>query len=89
MDTVRINFKKRSVAEEFTDDNSLYVIEMTKRSASDQGVCIASISDYAIEEEVLLRPGIRFKIIKMEVEPDTNRHLFHIDIIPSYMSGLS
>jgi hypothetical protein len=80
--------KQRSVAEEFSNGHSLYIIEMKKRSASDQGVCIASLSKFAVEDEVLLRPGIRFKIMKIE-EESSKRHLFYIDIIPSYMSGLN
>ncbi len=81
--------KQRPIAEEFSDGNSLYVIEMKKRAASDQGVYIGSLSQFAAEDEVLLRPGIRFKIIKIEEEKDTKRHVFYIDIIPSYMSGLN
>ena len=80
--------KQRDVAEEFGDGKSLYVIEMRKRSASDQGVCIASLSAFTAEDEVLLRPGIRFKMIKIEEEETGERHVIHIDIIPSYMSGL-
>ncbi|CAF1368411.1 unnamed protein product [Didymodactylos carnosus] len=81
--------KKRKTAELFTNGNSLYVIEMKKRSASDQGVYIAKLSQFAIEEEVLLRPGIRFKIIKVEEELETKMQIFYIDIIPSFMSGLN
>jgi hypothetical protein len=62
---------------------------MKQCSASDQGVCIGSISEFAAEDEVLLRPGIRFKIIKIEEEEGTKKHLFYIDIIPSYMSDLN
>jgi len=81
--------KQRSVAEKFSNGNSLYIIEMKKRSASDQGVCISALSAFTIEDEVLLRPGIRFKITKIEEEEGSKRHLFYIDIIPSYMSGLN
>lgn len=81
--------KQQDVAETFGDGKSLYVIEMKKRSASDQGVCIASLSAFTAEDEVLLRPGIRFKIIKIEEENNGQRHIFYIDILPSYMSGLN
>lgn len=83
--------KQRSVAEEFSAGGSLYVIEMKRRSASDQGVCIAPLSSFAAEDEVLLRPGIRFKITKIEEQEhdDGHRYIFYIDIIPSYMSGLN
>ncbi|CAF1227647.1 unnamed protein product [Didymodactylos carnosus] len=81
--------KKREAAELFGNGNSLYVIEMKKRSASDQGVYIAKLSQFTMEEEVLLRPGIRFKIIKVEEEIETKMQIFYIDIIPSFMSGLN
>ena len=81
--------KLRVVAERFSDGNSLYIIEMKQHAASEQGVCIESLSEFAVEEEVLLRPGIRFKIIKIEEEEGSNRNLFYIDILPSYMSHLN
>ena len=43
----------------------------------------------AAEEEVLLRLGIRFKIIQIQQEEGTHRNLFYIHILPSYMSHLN
>ena len=40
-------------------------------------------------EEVLLRLGIRFKIIQIQQEEGTHRNLFYIHILPSYMSHLN
>lgn len=81
--------KQRHVAEGFSNGNSLYIIEMKQRSASDQGVCIGCISEFVAEDEVLLRPGTRFKITKIEEEQSSERHLFYIDTMPSYMSNLN
>ncbi|CAF1167092.1 unnamed protein product, partial [Didymodactylos carnosus] len=50
--------KQRDVAEKFG-------------GTSDQGVCIASLSEYTAEDEVLLRPGIRFQINRIEEEIGT------------------
>jgi len=58
----------------FSNGNSLYIIQMKQRAA---------------EEEVLLRLGIRFKIIQIQQEEGTHRNLFYIHILPSYMSHLN
>jgi len=57
----------------FSNGNSLYIIQMKQRAA----------------EEVLLRLGIRFKIIQIQQEERTHRNLFYIDILLSYMSHLN
>jgi hypothetical protein len=80
--------KSRSMAEKFRDANCLYEIKMDENGACQQGVCISSISRYTIEDEVLLPPGIRFKITEMKEEEDTKRHVISITIMSLHMSTL-
>ena len=80
--------KKREVAEKFSDGNVLFVIHMVGQPVSDQGVCVSLLSRYPEEEEVLLRPGVRFKIIKTSNEEETQKRIFHLEILPSYISQL-
>ena len=69
------------VAKDFSDGNTVYVIEMNQPKASEQGYSISSISQFSREEEVLLRPGIRFTVKKIEEGQDGYQQKIHIDIL--------
>jgi hypothetical protein len=80
--------KSIAVAQEFSDGNTLYIINMKRPEASKQGLSIACVSEFSQEEEVLLRPGVRFKVMKIEEAHGTNKQLIHIDVLPSHLSSL-
>lgn len=76
------------MAEKFSGENALFIIKMEQKSASDQGVCIASLSQFTGENEVLLRPGMRFTITEIRQEKDSQRQIIFVDIIPHHLSSL-
>ncbi|CAF3805922.1 unnamed protein product [Rotaria sp. Silwood1] len=78
----------RAVAEEFIR-NALYIIDLQRYSSKDQFVDLSSISSYQDEKEILLQPGVRFQVIKVELDNTNNTHLVHIKIVPSYVSTLT
>ena len=80
--------KNITVAEEFSDGNTLFIINMKRPEASKQGISIACVSEFSQEEEVLLRPGVRFQVMKIEEAHGTNKQLIHIDVLPSHLSSL-
>ncbi|CAF2601852.1 unnamed protein product [Rotaria sp. Silwood2] len=71
--------------------NILYEIELRRHSSNDQFVYLEKISYYTDEREVLLRPGVRFRVNRvdqMESDKKINRAKIYITIVPSYVSNL-
>lgn len=77
--------KVRGVAEMF-GSNVLYIIEIQGLSHNDQFVDLSPIAFNPEEQEILLRPGVRFRIKSSEYDPRSERHVFHIIIVPSFIS---
>lgn len=78
---------RRNVAEVFAH-NVLYIIELQHHSTNDQFTSLNTISAFREEEEIILRPGVRFLVDKMQFDELTERHLVYIKIVPSYVSHL-
>ncbi|CAF3613790.1 unnamed protein product [Rotaria sp. Silwood1] len=78
---------KRYVAETF-GLNVLYIIELGRYLSYDQFTYLNKNTFIQCEQEILLRPGARFRIIKLEFDHISQRHLIYIKIIPSYISYL-
>jgi hypothetical protein len=51
-------------------------------------VDIGTISSFKDEKEILLQPGVRFQVVKVEFDDMDSLHLVHINIVPSYVSSL-
>ena len=79
--------RERDVAESFVQ-NVLYIINMQDYSLRDQFADISTISSCQQEKEILLQPGVRFQVIKVESDDLQRSHLVHINIVPSYVSSL-
>lgn len=79
--------RSRDVAEKF-GVNVLHIITIKRSSSNDQYVDLQPITYCKDEEEILLRPGVRFKIDNAYEDPNTRRYTFHIRIEPSFVSNL-
>ncbi|CAF2565574.1 unnamed protein product [Rotaria sp. Silwood2] len=77
----------RIVAEHFAL-NVLYVIEVERYLSMDQYTDLDTNTYFESEQEILLKPGTRFRVTKVELDSISGRHLVHIKIIPSYVSHL-
>ena len=77
----------REVAECF-GCNVLYFIELRRHSTSDQFIDLSTNTFIKHEDEILLRPGMRFQVDKMEFDNSTGRQLVYIKIVPSYVFHL-
>ncbi|CAF3677388.1 unnamed protein product [Rotaria sp. Silwood1] len=66
--------------------NVLYEIDLGRYRWTDQFADISSLSIFQKEDEILLRPGVRFCIDKVERQSTTARELVFIHILPSYIS---
>ncbi|CAF1147569.1 unnamed protein product [Didymodactylos carnosus] len=73
---------------EFFGTNVLYIIEIERCPSNDQYVDLSRIAYMQDEEEILLRPGVRFKIESAAYDSTFERYLFHIQIVPSYISNI-
>ncbi|CAF2518672.1 unnamed protein product [Rotaria sp. Silwood2] len=80
--------KSRQVAEMYAS-NVLYVIEIQRKLSSDQYVDLSPFSYVTEEEEILLRPGVRLKIVKYEFDSRTKRYIFYVQILPSFISNIT
>ncbi|CAF0729009.1 unnamed protein product [Adineta steineri] len=76
------------VARQFGDHNILYELQLDHHSAEDQCIKLTSLTQFSEENEILLRPGVRFRIIKIESHVCEFRHKITIEILPSYISSL-
>jgi hypothetical protein len=77
----------REVAESF-GCNLLYIIELERYVTNDQFTNLQKITSFEHEEEILLRPGMRFRVGKVKFDDETGRQLVHIKIVPSYVFNL-
>ncbi|CAF1159147.1 unnamed protein product [Rotaria sp. Silwood1] len=66
--------------------NVLYEIDLGRYRWNDQFADISSISVFETEDEILLRPGVRFCVDKVERQSTTARELVFIHVLPSYIS---
>jgi hypothetical protein len=78
---------KRNVGEFFAN-NVLYVIELRRAMSNDQFADLCDNTFWPHEEEVLLRPGVRFRVENVAFNSETGLHQVHIKIVPSYVSNL-
>jgi hypothetical protein len=79
--------RDQTVAECFLG-NVLYKIQLERSLLKDQLVDISSISSFNDEEEILLQPGVRFQVDKVELDKIKYLPLVSINIVPSYVSTL-
>ncbi|CAF3406686.1 unnamed protein product [Rotaria sp. Silwood2] len=77
----------RDVAERF-GSNVLYIIELRRYLSNDLFAYLNKNTYIESEEEILLRPGARFRVIKVQFDDISGRRLIYIKIIPSYVSNL-
>jgi hypothetical protein len=77
----------RDVAESF-GCNVLYIIELQRYLSNDQFANLKANSYIKGEEEILLRPGVRFQVDKVTFDSITGRQLVYIKVVPSYLSNL-
>lgn len=78
---------QRDVGESFAT-NVLYEIELKGATSNDQFVDLRHNSFLPDEEEVLLRPGVRFYVENVTRDSEKNLHVVRIKIVPSYISYL-
>ncbi|CAF4645386.1 unnamed protein product [Rotaria sp. Silwood1] len=78
---------KQNVAENF-GFNVTYVIELRRHSCDDQFTFLDQNTHYKQEEELLLRPGTRFRVTAVQYDNLTRRPLIYIKILPTYVSHL-
>ena len=79
--------RDQNVAEQFAQ-NVLYIIELQGYSLKDQFVDVSTISSCQEEKEILLQPGVRFQVVKLEFDDMKRLHFVYINIVPSYVSSL-
>jgi hypothetical protein len=79
--------RDQSIAENFAK-NVLYVIELQHYSLKDQFADMSTISSFKGEQEILLQPGVRFQVVKLEFNDMKSLYSVHINIVPSYVSSL-
>jgi hypothetical protein len=77
----------RDVAESF-GCNVLYIIELQRYLSNDQFANLKINTYKQSEEEILLRPGVRFRVDKVKFDGVTGRQLVYIKVVPSYVSNL-
>ncbi|CAF3151616.1 unnamed protein product [Rotaria sp. Silwood2] len=77
----------RDVARNF-GHNVLYIIELQQYLSSNQFTYLSNNSYIESKEEILLKPGTRFQVIKVESDCRLKRELVYIKIIPSFVSNL-
>ena len=79
--------RDRDVAEKFAQ-NVLYIINMQDYSLRDQFADMSTISSCQHENEILLQPGVRFQVTKLEFDKMKKPSIVHVNIVPSYVSSL-
>ncbi|CAF2115982.1 unnamed protein product [Rotaria magnacalcarata] len=78
---------KRDVGEFFAI-NVLYIIELKGAVSNDQFADLCDNTFMPDEEEVLLRPGVRFRVKSVTFDSERSLQLIRIKIVPSYISYL-
>lgn len=77
----------RDVAEQF-GWNTLYIIEIKRYSSRDQFAVLKNNTCNEDEEEVLLKPGLRYQVERVRFDSDIGRHLIYLNVIPSYIHSI-
>lgn len=78
----------RDVAERF-GSNVLYIIELKRYLSNDQCANLKANTYMENEEEILLRPGVRFRVDRVKFDNEmTGRYLVYVKVVPSYVSNL-
>ncbi|CAF3101005.1 unnamed protein product [Rotaria sp. Silwood2] len=77
----------KDIAEIF-GTNVIYKIDLGRYEWNDQFVDISNLSNYPSEKEILLRPGVRFRVDQVDIDENTSRAYVHIHVLPSYISTL-
>jgi hypothetical protein len=72
----------------FFATNVLYIIELNRAVSNDQFLDLYDNTFMPDEEEVLLRPGVRFRVESVTFDSGRNLHVVRIKIVPSYISYL-
>lgn len=67
--------------------NVFYHIDLSRYKSNDQYADISELSVYPSEKEILLRPGVRFRVDQIEVRNATDLTHVHIHILPSYIAS--
>jgi hypothetical protein len=70
---------------EFFAHNVLYVIELKRAVSNDQFADLCDNTFMPDEKEVLLQPGVRYRVKSLDYNPRTNLQEVHIKIAPSYI----
>ncbi|CAF1666351.1 unnamed protein product [Rotaria magnacalcarata] len=71
--------------------NVLYEIKLHQKASNDQFANLENISYHVDEREILLRPGVRFRVSRVEtIETDKVKDItkIYISIVPSFISRL-
>ena len=79
--------REQNIAEDFAQ-NALYIIQIECDASNDQYVDLSTVSWYREEKEILLQPGVRFRVIKVEFDDTNGIYLIYIIIVRSYVSIL-
>ncbi|CAF3138051.1 unnamed protein product [Rotaria sp. Silwood2] len=74
-----------NVASEFAK-NVLYEIDLGRYRWNDQFANISNLSVFPEENEILLRPGVRFCVDKVETHSTIACELVFVHVLPSYIS---
>lgn len=77
----------RDVAEKF-GRNVLYIIELQRYLSNDQFTDLDKNTYISSEKEILLKPGARFQVMKIQRDDMSGRQWIYVKIIPSYISNL-
>ncbi|CAF3660015.1 unnamed protein product [Rotaria sp. Silwood1] len=76
--------KQRNQAEKFRN-NTLYIIKLIQADINDQYSDLTEISYYPREQEVMLAPGVRFKVQGVSFDDQLQQNEITIEIVPSHM----
>jgi hypothetical protein len=79
--------RERDVGESFAT-NVLYIIELKGAVSNDQFVDLCDNTFMPDEAEVLLRPGVRFRVDSVTFDYERSLQVVRIKIVPSYISYL-
>lgn len=77
----------RDVAEQF-GWNTLYIIAIKRYSSRDQFAILKNNTCNENEEEILLKPGLRFQVECVKFDSDIGRYSIHLNVIPSYIHSI-
>jgi hypothetical protein len=73
--------RNRGKAEKF--GNTLFIMDVKSAFIAD----ISQLSEYSVEEEELLTPGISFSVQRVELDRKTKKYLIHLKLEQDYSAG--